>query len=245
MANPLSVVVSNAVLPQPQPDPKSPNGVPLLNFSLSLDSDYRGMQAPQDARMAFAYWVIDRANPPGGLSWKFLSPNPNAVPDGIQAFMDDGHVLVFSCLALNITDVPQGPLYEFLANNGAGPVLKKIEALNTGFACGVTALGFSYTLISIPGSGTPAIEDSNHWVRMSWANALTVRADGLASQGNPSRLLYARQDRWVQSYATDAEAQGANLSRVGTDGLLTYTPAQNILVFELIPAADGKYMPVP
>jgi hypothetical protein len=145
---------------------------------------------------------------------------------------------------LNITDVPQGPLYEFLANNGAGPVLKKIEALNTGFACGVAALCFSYTLVSIPGSGNPAIEDSNYWVGRSWANALTVRADGLASQGNPSRLLYARQDRWVQSYATDAEAQGSNLSRVGTDGLLTYNSKQNLLVFELIPAADGKYMPV-
>jgi len=245
MANPLSVVVSNAVLPEKQPDPNSPVGLPHLNFSLSLDSDYRGVQAPQDARRAFAYWVIDRANPQGGLAWKSLSPDANAVPGGIQSFMDDGHILVFSCLALNITDVPQGPLYEFLVNNGAGPVLKKIEALNTGFACGVAALSFSYTLVSIPGSGSPGIENSNHWVGMSWANALTVRADGLSSQGNPSRLLYARQDRWVQSYATDAEAQGANFSRVGTDGLFTFTAAQNILVFELIPAADGKYVPVP
>ena len=244
MANPLSVVVSNAGTPASAAGPNSPGGLPHLSFSLSLDRDYRGMEAPQDARRAFAYWVIDRANPQGGSAWKFLSPDANAVPDGIRTFMDDGHILVFSCLALNITDVPQGPLYEFLANNGAGPVLKKIEALNTGFACGVAALCFSYTLVSIPGSGSPGIEGSNHWVGRSWANALTVRADGLASQGNPSRLLYARQDRWIQSYATDAEAQGANLSRVGTDGLLTYTPEQNLLVFELIPAADGKYMPV-
>ena len=32
MANPLSVVVSNAVIPQAQPDPKSPNGLPHFEF---------------------------------------------------------------------------------------------------------------------------------------------------------------------------------------------------------------------
>ena len=74
MANPLSVVVSNAVIPQAQPDPNSPNGTPRLNFSLSLDSDYRGMQAPQDARKAFAYWVLDRANPPGWSSVEVPEP---------------------------------------------------------------------------------------------------------------------------------------------------------------------------
>ena len=134
--------------------------------------------------MAFAYWVIDRANPQGALAWKFLSPNPNAVPDGIRAFMDDGHILVFSCLALNITDVPQGPLYEFLANNGAGPVLKKIEALNTGFACGVAHLAFSYTLVSIPGTGMPAIEDWNYWVTSLVDQCCSRTTAGLASQCN-------------------------------------------------------------
>ena len=236
MANPLSVVVSNAVIPLAQPDPKSPNGLPLLNFSLSLESDYRGMQAPQDARMAFAFWVIDRANPHGALAWKGLSPNPNAVPDGIQPFMDDGHILVFSCLALNITDVPQGPLYEFLVNNGAGPVLKKIEAMNTGFACGVAQLAFSYTLVSIPGTGMPAIEDWNYWVRSSWTNAvpvLTVAASPVYEYV-PERRLFA-----------DLNPEEIKSSKqVVTSGLQTYSQECRLLVFELIPAGDGRYMPV-
>src|SRR4051812_38751554 len=101
MASPLSVVVSSAVTPQVSSDPLLPAGPPHLQFSLSLDRPW-DIQAPQNAGMAYAYWVLDRATPASGAVWKNLSENPNVVPDGIQGFIDDSHILVFSCLALNI-----------------------------------------------------------------------------------------------------------------------------------------------
>ena len=235
MANPLSVVVSNAVIPQTNQAQNTSQGIPDLQFSLSVATP-QYLLAPPGAELAFAYWVLDRVSPASGPKWSSLSLDPNRVPEGIQPFMDDGHILVFSCLALSITSVPQGPLYSFLRNAGAGPVLEQIEALNTGFACGVHQLAFSYTLVSIPGTGMPGIEDWNYWVRFSWTNAvpvLTVDASPVYEYV-PERRLFA-----------DLNPDEIKSSkRVVTSGLQTHNQERRILVFGLIPAADGRYMPV-
>ena len=158
--------------------------------------------------------------------------------------MDDGHILVFSCLALNITDVPQGPLYEFLANNGAGPVLKKIEALNTGFACGVASslflvhLGFHSW---IGHSGNRGLESLGRQVM----GQRCLPYGRMASRPGKSFEIVVCETRQMGPVLRDRRgSKGCQCREWVTDGLLTYTPEQNILVFELIPAADGKYMPV-
>jgi hypothetical protein len=243
MANPLSVVVSSAVIPQVSSS--SSQGSPHLQFSLSLDRPW-DVPAPPNAEMAYIYWVLDRANPASGPTWKTLSQNPNVVPDGIQAFMDERHILVFSCLALNITSVPQGPLYEFLMKNGAGPMLTKIEALNTGFACGVSRLAFSYSLVSIPGAGVPALEDCSYWVEKSATNPASLLTNGSIA-GRSDRpdqsTVYANSDRHIYAYLNNDEVRDS--VTVVTSSLFVYNPAQRLLVFTLIPAADGMYMPVP
>ncbi len=235
MPNPLSVVVHSDVVVPAQMDPNEPPH-PVLRFSLSVGTP-GDVQIAQDPSKAFAYWVLDRVSPASGPKWTFLNGDPNGVPDGVQAYMDDGHIVVFSCLATYLMYVPQGPLFEFLAKNGAGGGLKKVEAMHSYLGSGVAPnLGFSYTLVFIPGAAIPAIEDGNYWVKNSSANALQVTTIGSAAVGS----VYARSDAWVAANID----RGSEAARVVTSPGSPFNQEHRILVFELIPAADGRYMPV-
>jgi hypothetical protein len=235
MPNPLPVVVCCDVRMEGQNDP-SQRPQPLLRFSLSVGTPGE-IQLAQSQSNGFAFWVLDRASPASGAKWKFVSQDPNSVPDGIQPYMDDGHIVVFSCLATYIDSVPQGPLYAFLMNNGAGAGLRKIEALHTCLNSGVSIdLGFSYTLVSIPGAAVPAIEDWNYWVKNSSSNALPVTTFGSAALGS----VYARTDAWVAANKDRGDAAAEVVTYPGQP----FNQEHRILVFDLIPAADGRYMPV-
>ena len=181
MPNPLSVVVHSDVVVPAQMDPNEPPH-PVLRFSLSVGAP-GDVQIAQDPSKAFAYWVLDRAQPGQWSKVDFPQRGPNGVPDGVQAYMDDGHIVVFSCLATYLMYVPQGPLFEFLAKNGAGGGLKKVEAMHSYLGSGVAQSWISYTLVFIPGAAIPAIEDWNYWVKNSSANALQVTTIGSAAGG--------------------------------------------------------------
>jgi hypothetical protein len=87
-----------------------------------------------------SYWfVVMTANNPRVKLKEWLLPGTSnsTVPPGIDTFMNDPNNLFFiGTQSLSTLNMPQGPLYNFLAQYGAGRELAKLEQVAHVYGCG-------------------------------------------------------------------------------------------------------------
>ncbi|MFO7567471.1 MAG: hypothetical protein R6X02_32810 [Enhygromyxa sp.] len=117
-------------------------------------SNYTGKYWTESQMYAFV--ALDRSQPDAAPAFTAFTGSATDVPSGLAPFLNDNYILVFG-FSGSITGVPQGALYEMLMANGGGASLQLLELWNTRFACGVDVSNL-YSMISIPGTGTPGIE---------------------------------------------------------------------------------------
>jgi hypothetical protein len=87
-----------------------------------------------------SYWfVVVAANNPRVKLKEWLLPGTqnSTVPPGIDTFMNDPNNLFFiGTQYLSTLNMPQGPLYDFLAKYGGGRELQKLEQVANVYGCG-------------------------------------------------------------------------------------------------------------
>jgi hypothetical protein len=104
-----------------------------------------------------SYWFffLDRNNPHNKV-YDVVVPGSNntTVPAGIDTYMSNPNLL-FGVATQNLSTlhVPQGALYAYLAQHGAGRALQRLEQVNSSMGCGYFGR-MSYTLI---GQGGPRV----------------------------------------------------------------------------------------
>jgi hypothetical protein len=86
------------------------------------------------------YWFvfIDRNNPMNKVQ-DFVVPGQNnsSVPAGVDQYMTNPeYIFAVATQFLAMNHVPQGPLFDYLTQYGAGRELMRIEQLNSAFGCG-------------------------------------------------------------------------------------------------------------
>jgi hypothetical protein len=102
-------------------------------------------ESPQDD----SYWwlILDATNPTKMVA-QFLAPGlqNTTVPDGLDAYMSNPQY-IFALVTQNLSTihVPQGPLYDYMVQYGAGGELQRLEQINTTLSCG-TFSSVSYVL---------------------------------------------------------------------------------------------------
>ena len=117
---------------------------------------YQGFPGWDPKTQAPRFWVLNRANPIAKPT-TFVAPDSNTVPAGLAELMDADHLLVAGIFS-DAHRVPQGALFNFLVDNGAGAALSMIENLNVNAACGLQCM-FAYTMVSVAGGNEgPGIE---------------------------------------------------------------------------------------
>lgn len=106
---------------------------------------------------AWAYWfvVVDASNLQ--VVYNQLQTAPNVVPN-LGPYNAPGYILMMATLGVGLDQQPQGALFNFLMDNGAGAQLLAVEQIAQQIGCG--SLGsFAYSLVtSLGSSGNPGFE---------------------------------------------------------------------------------------
>jgi hypothetical protein len=87
------------------------------------------------------------------------SQNNDNPPSGLSKYLTSDYILCVASNALDTDNVPQGPLYDLLSENGAGQQLQRLVQINAQLSCG--SIGqVSYILVNVPGTGLPGLEEN-------------------------------------------------------------------------------------
>ena len=105
------------------------------------------------------YWFVVINRETLKVEFNQVQQQPNVVPN-IGALNTDAHILVVATLGVGLNNQPQGALFTFLDENGAGRELRRIDQVAVQFNCG--SLGtFGYALAGVLGNlNQPAFEAS-------------------------------------------------------------------------------------
>jgi len=104
-----------------------------------------------------SYWIviIDAKNPRVKVKEWIVPGANNAVPGGIETYMDDpDYIFAVATQYLFTSHVPQDAFYNFLVKYGAGRELQKLEQLNSTLGYGFYGR-VSYILTSQCGARVP------------------------------------------------------------------------------------------
>jgi hypothetical protein len=79
-----------------------------------------------------SYWfVVLDANKPTSKVWDTVTTNNTTVPDKLDGYMNNpGYLFAVVTQFLGSSQVPQGPLYDYLTKHGAGRELQKLEQIS-------------------------------------------------------------------------------------------------------------------
>lgn len=108
-----------------------------------------------DTPLDDSYWfcILD-ANDPTNKVKEFVVPGSSnsTVPNGLDAFLSNpGFIFALVTQNLSTLHVPQGDLYTYLVQHGAGRELQRLEQINTSLGCGSISR-MSYLLTGQGGS---------------------------------------------------------------------------------------------
>jgi len=96
------------------------------------------------------YWFVVINRHTLAVEYNQIQTQPNVVPN-IGALNSVDHILIVATMGVGLNNPPQGPLFQFLDQNGGGRELRRIEQIATQFNCG--SLGtFGYALVSVLGN---------------------------------------------------------------------------------------------
>jgi hypothetical protein len=87
---------------------------------------------PNGAKDMTYWFVILDANKPASIVQQWVTQSNNAIPSGLDQYMSNpAYLFAVVTQVLGSGQVPQGPLYDYLAKHGAGRELQKLEQIST------------------------------------------------------------------------------------------------------------------
>jgi hypothetical protein len=115
-----------------------------------------GQLTSPDTSVTNSYWfaVIDRWN--ATIAFQVGQTSNTVVPPQLANYNSSRYLLAVVTVNLSTLNVPQGALYTFLLENGAGVELQRLEQINADLSCGEIST-VSYALVtafqdnSVPG----------------------------------------------------------------------------------------------
>ena len=147
-------------------------GTPLANVPLSIaSSTFNGqifsarmaigsnMLTQQESSGGGYYWFVVINRSTLAVEYNALQTKNNIAPD-IGKLNTSDHILLVATMGVGLNVTPQGELFEFLDQNGAGRQLRRIEQFGHQFNCGSYGT-FGYALCGILGNqNMPGFEES-------------------------------------------------------------------------------------
>ena len=116
----------------------------------------------QNPMNEFWYYGIDLRNPTGSAAFNVLSKSNTEVPNEVLAHQNDENVLLcFMFVNTNTDHLPQGSVYAFLREAGAGPALARTEQMaeQTGSSIfGFPNYGLAATMLTTDEPGFESVE---------------------------------------------------------------------------------------
>ena len=138
------------------------SGRPYIRIGSGGSSNNEVFLRPETA-LKDSYWIVilNAQNPRQKVKDWIVPGDNNAVPAGIETFMDNP-AYIFAVLtgALLTQNVPLDAFYNFLAKYGAGPQLQKLEQLHSTMGYGVYGGRVAYILTGPCGPRTPVPPES-------------------------------------------------------------------------------------
>ena len=127
-----------------------------------------------------SYWFLAINRYTLNADYNQVQTSNDAAPQGIAPYDNTDYMLVVATYALGTDHLPQGPLYEFLIDNGANRQLRQLEQINSALSCG-TIGHMAYALVGVLGPGPsslPGIEASSILQAESAGTVLTCTLIG-------------------------------------------------------------------
>ena len=158
------------------------------NFTSHPNATYLHPANPQDD----SYWIVflDAKNPRQKVKeWVLPGANNSTVPGGIDTYMNDpDYIFAVATQYLDVTHVPQGDFYNFLAKYGAGQELQKLEQLYATLGYG-TYPRVGYILTGPCGPRTPvapaSYEVASYTSSSNYAALLMMSLESMPNGGPP------------------------------------------------------------
>jgi hypothetical protein len=127
------------------------SGAPYIAVGQGPSRTYIKCDTPADD----SYWIcILDANKPTQKVKEFVIPgvNNSTVPNGLDTYLSNpAYIFALVTQNLGVVHVPQGALYNYLVQHGAGRELQRLEQINTSIGCGSIG-NVSYLLTAQGGS---------------------------------------------------------------------------------------------
>jgi len=103
-----------------------------------------------------SYWFLAINRYTLNADYNVVQTSNDDKPAGIDKFDSTDYMLVVASYALNTDNLPQGPLHEFLIDNGAGRQLRRLEQVSNALSCGELSR-MAYALVGLLGPGPSTI----------------------------------------------------------------------------------------
>lgn len=152
-----------------------------INPAMVIGSDFVEFGGSVSAYGGYWIVVVDRRSL--DVVFNEYTQTYDQAPD-IGSYDTTDYMLFVASVQLGTGHVPQGGLYDFLYDNGAGKGLKRIVQVNQTLGCG-TLTTVAYTLAGVLGAGTPdmpGVEASSvteaEYVLVMTAELVGVDVDG-------------------------------------------------------------------
>ena len=130
-----------------------PNNAPSACIDVGVNKTWLFPANKQDN----SYWfcVMDAKNPRQKLhEWILPGTSNSTVPPGIDTYMNDpGNLFFIGTQSLSTLNMPQGKLYDFLAQYGGSRELRKLEQVAHVYGCG----SYGHMCYVLTGQGGPRV----------------------------------------------------------------------------------------
>jgi hypothetical protein len=152
------------------------NSVPEIVIGQGPSKKYLKPDTPADD----SYWfcILDASNPTNKVKEFVVAGSNNAVvPTGLDAYMSNpAYIFAVVTQYLSTLHVPQGALYTYLVQHGAGRELQRLEQINTSLGCGSISR-MSY-LLTAQGGSTFGYEQGSTKQNVMLLMSLMPRSNG-------------------------------------------------------------------
>lgn len=101
------------------------------------------------------YWIVIVDRRSLDVVYNQYTEQYDTAPD-IGSYDTTDYMIIVTTVGLGTGHVPQGGMYDFLVDSGAGKELKRIVQLNATFGCGSYG-SVCYSLVGVLGPGAPEI----------------------------------------------------------------------------------------
>jgi hypothetical protein len=137
-----------------------------------------------------SYWFVAINRYTLKADYNVVQTSNDAKPQGIDPFDTTDYMLVAATYGVNTDNLPQGPLYEFLVDNGAGRELRRLEQISNALSCGSLS-NMAYALVGVLGPGPSALPGIEASSILQANNAGAILTSTLIATQVGARVIYS------------------------------------------------------